>query len=351
MALSKQKRQVIIDSLISDIGKDTFSNGFSVDDFSVSHGLTKQSIYRYLSSLEAETIISKQKEGRKNKYRLIDTSFHFNYPLPNLSEESVWKKEVRPILQGIADITMSICDYVFNEMLNNAIDHSEGSEVDISVFINAYSVTFMIKDDGVGIFSKIAAAMQFDEKRYAVLELAKGKFTTDPKKHSGEGIFFSAKAADSFAIFSDEILFSSWNLKEIEQPDDLPVSLPSALHCGTVVCFVVFRDNATPISEVFDRYTQAPDDYGFTKTLVPVRLLEHGDQKPTFVSRSQAKRLLARFERFECIELDFTNIEDIGQGFADEVFRVFRNEHPNSKIVAINCNQRVEQMINHVTRR
>jgi hypothetical protein len=100
-----------------------------------------------------------------------------------------------------------------------------------------------------------------------------------------------------------------------------------------------------------DRYTEYPDGFGFTKTIVPVRLLEYGDATPMFVSRSQAKRLLARFERFERIELDFTGIDEIGQGFADEVFRVFEAMHHNSKIIAINCNERVMKMIKHVSRR
>jgi len=39
------------------------------------------------------------------------------------------------------------------------------------------------------------------------LKLAKGKFTTDPSSHSGEGVFFSSKVADRFFIFSDEVAF------------------------------------------------------------------------------------------------------------------------------------------------
>jgi hypothetical protein len=111
----------------------------------------------------------------------------------------------------------------------------------------------------------------------------------------------------------------------------------------------MFRDHSVTMQELFSRYTKEPDHYGFTKTIVPVRLLEHGQERPVFVSRSQAKRLLVRFERFEKIELDFSGIDEIGQGFADEVFRVFRIQHPNSQIIAINCNQCIEKMINHVT--
>ena len=79
-----------------------------------------------------------------------------------------------------------------------------------------------------------------------------------------------------------------------------------------------------------------------------MRLLEHGDDNPSFMSRSQAKRLLVRFERFEHIELDFTGVEEIGQGFADEVFRVFCVQHPMVVISPVNCSSQVERMIKRV---
>ena len=36
------------------------------------------------------------------------------------------------------------------------------------------------------------------------------------------------------------------------------------------------------------------------------------------VARSQAKRLLERFDRFEEVVLDFDGVRQVGQGFADE---------------------------------
>jgi len=297
--------------------------------------------------LESETKIRKIKKGRKNAYLLEDTLFRFKYPLTNLSEDIIWNKEIKLLLKDMPEIAMKVCNYAFCEMLNNAIDHSEGTEVNISVIINACSVSFIIEDDGIGIFTKIASAMQLEEKRFAILELAKGKFTTDPGSHTGEGIFFSAKASDVFMVSSDDLIFSSSSFQENEQLHDFR----SPSQGGTAVVFIVFRDHSTPVSEIFDKYAQDPDDYGFTKTIVPVKLLEHGDPNPTFISRSQAKRLLVRFDRFERIELDFSEVDEIGQGFADEIFRVFQTQHPNSQIAAVNCNKNIERMIKHVTRR
>lgn len=65
----------------------------------------------------------------------------------------------------------------------------------------------------------------------------------------------------------------------------------------------------------------------------------------TLVSRSQAKQLLQRVDRTRCVILDFEGIERIGQAFADEIFRVFVNEHPGVKLVAIHAAPEVQQMI------
>jgi hypothetical protein len=44
--------------------------------------------------------------------------------------------------------------------------------------------------------------------------------------------------------------------------------------------------------------------------------------------------------------IDFSNIDTVGQGFADEIFRVFRNSHPDIIIEPINMVDTVEFMVN-----
>ena len=80
------------------------------------------------------------------------------------------------------------------------------------------------------------------------------------------------------------------------------------------------------LKAVFDRFTSGEEEYGFTRSRVPVTLARYGDEN--LVSRSQAKRLLARFDRFREVILDFEGVQSIGQAFADEIFRVFATEHP-----------------------
>ena len=63
------------------------------------------------------------------------------------------------------------------------------------------------------------------------------------------------------------------------------------------------------------------------------------------ISRSQAKRLLARLDLFKRVVLDFRNVDMIGQAFADQIFRVFANEHPEIELLATNTSVAVQQMI------
>ena len=50
-------------------------------------------------------------------------------------------------------------------------------------------------------------------------------------------------------------------------------------------------------------------------------------------------------EKFREIILDFKDVEEIGQAFADEIFRVFQNEHPNINLHPINTNEQIAKMI------
>ncbi len=67
--------------------------------------------------------------------------------------------------------------------------------------------------------------------------------------------------------------------------------------------------------------------------------------KENLVTRSQAKRILARLDKFKIVILDFDDIDNIGQAFADEIFRVFARKNPDITIHAINTNEAVERWI------
>ena len=54
---------------------------------------------------------------------------------------------------------------------------------------------------------------------------------------------------------------------------------------------------------------------------------------------------MSGMEKFKIVELDFRGVTVIGQAFADEVFRVFKNNHPRITIVPRNANEDVVFMI------
>ncbi|MCX6112011.1 MAG: STAS-like domain-containing protein [Proteobacteria bacterium] len=74
-----------------------------------------------------------------------------------------------------------------------------------------------------------------------------------------------------------------------------------------------------------------------------VKLSDLGEEQ--YVSRSQAKRILLALDKFEKIILDFKDVKTVGQGFVDEVFRVFKQEHPNIEIEYVNANDNVLFML------
>jgi hypothetical protein len=132
--------------------------------------------------------------------------------------------------------------------------------------------------------------------------------------------------------------WESWLLHERDFTMDLP-----PMNNGTFVDMEIDVSSTQTQVEVFDRFSDKEEDYGFTRTHVPVALARHGTEN--LISRSQAKRLVARFDRFNDVLMDFATVPMIGQAFADEVFRVFQNAHPDIKLRWVNATVEVEQMI------
>lgn len=304
------------------------------DTFAVS----RPTAHKYIRELIDDGILRRTGLGT---YEFVLRSNVIECDVAGLEEDVVWRDSVAPLLSDLPPNVRDICRFGCTEMINNVIDHSESEEVTITVRRSPFHVEIEVDDQGVGIFRKIATAMGLDDDRHAVLELAKGKVTTDPVNHTGEGIFFSSRTFDRFQIYSGGVLLNhelgdqrDWIMGD-EQPHD-------AVN-GTLVEMMMRNDSETRLKDIFDQYSSEEDDYGFDKTVVPVKLMQYGDDQ--LVSRSQAKRLMSRFDRFKTVVLDFQDVPSIGQAFADEVFRVFQADHPEVEIVAIRTNEEVARMM------
>lgn len=304
---------------------------------------TRQAVHRHLQRLITEGAVNESGQTRNKEYHLAPlVKWGKQYPVAQgLAEDVVWRNDITGLLGKLPENVLGIWHYGFTEMFNNVIDHSGATVVSISLTKTAASTSIYIYDNGIGVFKKIQTALGLVNERHAVLELAKGKFTTDPANHSGEGIFFSSRMFDEFVISSGEVHFSH----QFDEKEDW-ILQSGAASGGTLVQMTLHNHTARTTKKVFDKFT-SDDDYGFTKTVVPVKLMRYGDDN--LVSRSQAKRLLSRFDRFKVVVLDFSGVTSVGQAFADEVFRVFKCKHPEVEVVAIRTSSEVKRMISRAT--
>lgn len=254
----------------------------------------------------------------------------------NLSEDRVLEdiKENSGIFSGLSMNMANIIDYAFTEMLNNAIEHSKSKDIIVSVWRDKNIINFGVIDYGVGIFNNIMTERKLSNEMEAIQDLLKGKQTTDPRIHSGEGIFFTSKTADRFSIRGSgkKLIFDNI-VNDIFIKDIASIK-------GTKVNFEISMNSKKELNKIFREYSGKA--FKFSKTKVKVDLFKIDN---SYISRSQARRILAGLEKFEEIILDFKNVETIGQGFADEVFRVWQKNHPDKKIEYQNANENVLFMI------
>ena len=308
-------------------------------------GFSRAYVHRFLKKLADEgliVLIGKANQAHyviaSNKDALPAKPSRVRKIITNrgLAEDKVLSqiKAESSIFHGMAGNVSSIIDYAFTEKLNNAIEHSSSEKIDLIVTKNSVDICFTVADQGVGIFNNIMKKKRLVSTMDAIQDLLKGKETTAPEGHSGEGIFFTSKIADRLTIksFEKKIVFD--NVGQDIYIKDIQSSK------GTKVDFVLGLKSKKTLSDLFNQYTD--ESFQFSKTGVKVKLYH---QDVDYVSRSQARRILAGLEKFKTIELDFKDVETAGQAFADEIFRVWQNAHKDIKVTVINANKNIMLMI------
>lgn len=309
-------------------------------------GHTNVTIRSYLQQLIDEDIIIKTGDKKHVLYTLKSNKFEFDIDMDGTVEEDiVWNEYIEPKLIDIKDNIMSICLYSFTEMVNNVIDHSEATKLKVSIIQDAVNIKLMVSDNGVGIFDKIQKDLGLPYRQESIFQLQKGKFTSDPDNHTGEGIFFSSKMFDKFIISSKGLGFVC---ERADENDGwiFESSKEEKNDGGTIVFMQINKNSDITSSEVFNKFSDPDSTPGFFKTICTLNLLQYEGSE--LISRSQAKRLISRFDKFSEVVLDFANVENIGQGFADQLFRVFVNSHPETSLSPINMTDNVEIMVRRV---
>lgn len=302
--------------------------------------ISRAAVARHIVLLVNRNIIRTTGKTKARTYALVNlVEERFSLSTIGLQEDVVWRERISSLFaDDIPENILTICNYGFTEMLNNAIDHSESEAVHISVVIDAANIYLWVRDFGIGVFRKLMRDLHLHDARHALLELSKGKLTTAASGHSGQGIFFTSRMFDEYMFWANRFSFCRFG-----KDDDWLFESMDEDQSGTLVMMRISLRATQTANEIMSQYSSELHDCGFTKTHVPLMLAKYEGEQ--LISRSQAKRLLLRVDQFKEVILDFRGITTIGQAFADQIFRVFQGEHPKLLIVPMNENDEVKNMI------
>lgn len=334
MKFSQDRKNTIIRYLLEKI--DAGDEGVS-KIVSEAFNISRNTVSTYIKELIDQDIIEKK---QRDVYKLTTKKFRYELKRSEglLDDDTyAYIHCLEPHINDLAGNVLKIWDYAISEMFNNVIDHSGAETLEIIVLRNYMETVVLLKDNGVGIFDKIKNHFNLSSLDEAICELFKGKLTTDAKNHSGEGIFFTSKLMDRFFIVSGKKIFTTDKYE-----DEHITTAKNEITNGTLVFMSLSNFSQKKTYEIFDAY--ADDNDGFSKTKIPMKNIF--PDAP--VSRSQAKRVCNRLDKFKEVIIDFDGLQWMGQGFAHQMFIVYKNLHPDIELIPVNMNEAVTRMYNHV---
>lgn len=313
--------------------------------------VTRQYISTILQDMVGEGELIRQGGGRYTVYalpkysNLLTNTVRRHLRNEDLKEDLVLADIERraSFIRRLKPNVYSVFRYAFLEMLNNAIEHSRSKTIDIEIFKSGNNLIFIVEDYGIGVYKNVMKQRRLASELEAMQDILKGKTTTLPENHSGEGIFFTSKVSDVFILDSYGLRLRVDNLINDIFYEELAKKVS-----GTKVTFIIDLDSEKSSEGIFVEYQTDPAQGGFDKTEIRVKLYAGGS---IYVSRSQARRIMEGLgEKFKTIILDYDKVPTVGQAFADEIYRVFQSRHPETTIKSINMNSAIEFMVNRVER-
>lgn len=262
------------------------------------------------------------------------------YTLQGLQEDLPWRRDFAPYF-NLPSAVLQMAQHAFTELLNNAIDHSGGQTVTVSVRQTPLQLQLLVSDDGCGLFNRIEQSFDIADPALAMLELSKGKLTSAPNHHSGHGLFFTSRLADIFDIHANA---NAWQSRAWERGAWRPGRTNAvSTRSGTSIYMAITLDTTRTLDSVLQAHSANGCGYDFARTLVPLQLMAPAGA--TLASRAEAKRAVHRLNQFAHAELDFTGVHSIGHGFADELFRVFKRENPQLELRPVGMAAQVAAMV------
>ena len=305
-------------------------------------GISRQALNKHIQKLIKSGTIVKEGVTKGVSYRLVsqvsepqETAYQHRFDLPQLEEDKAFSQIAfrLNLNRELRANVFEIFRYAFMEILNNAIDHSKSAKATVLTALEPYSCSFTVNDGGIGVFHSIEKKFNLDGEHVAVGELVKGKMTTAPEKHTGEGLFFTSKCSDLLKLKSHRLVLT------IDNRNHDVILQESRFNKGTEVHFEIARNSKRKLENVFQTFAPKDFEYQFERTHVSVALFEN-----EYLSRSEARRLLTSLDKFSEVILDFKNVKSLGRSFVDEVFRVFPNIHPDVKIKPVNLSPALATM-------
>lgn len=296
-------------------------------------GVSRQTAHAVLAGLVGEGIAEAVGAGRGAHY--VPAGFRsYRWDVRGVEEHRVWYELLRDdALVNVQDPARSVLAYAVSEMVNNVIDHSGSDDLTVRVGESGGEAIISIEDTGIGALERVRAGKRLESHFDALGQLSKGKLTTDPERHTGEGIFFTSKVIDRFTLAANGI---EWTVDNAG--GDVAVGVSTRVN-GTAIGLVHDLRSERTLEAVFGAYASG---FEFDTSRTVVKLFQHGD---SFVSRSEARRLAVGLEHFRTVVVDFRGIQRVGQGFVDELFRVWASKNENVSLEPVNMNAAVDFMV------
>lgn len=245
------------------------------------------------------------------------------YPLAGLMEDQPWRRDFAPCMTFPREVERLV-RLAFTELVNNAIDHSGGTHVTISLRQTPLQAQLLVSDDGCGLFDRVSTSHGISEPTLAMLELGKGKLTSAPERHLGLGLVTVAQAADVMDLHANAAAFQcrGWD----EHRWHTGRAGPVAARAGTTVYVAIALDTPRTVDSLLTTSAGEGMSHRADHARVPLRLL--AGTTGELESRAEARRATLRLDAFASAELDFSGIRRIGPAFADELFRVLPQALP-----------------------
>jgi len=260
-----------------------------------------------------------------------------SYTLHGLQEDLPWQRDFAPNFELPRHVARMV-QHGFTELVNNAADHSGGTSVTVSLRQTPSHAQLLVSDDGCGVFSKICEAFDIADAQHAMLELSKGRLTSQPAQHTGRGLFFSSQLADVFDIHANGTAFQrrAWESTGWQPGRPLPRQ-------GSSIYMSVALDTTRTLDQVMEAWSMDGTGIEFDRTTINLRLLAGPGQ--ALDSRAQARRVAARLPQFRRAEISFAGVEDVGHGFTDELFRVFARAHQEVELLPTHMTPRIAALV------